>query len=122
MALKLEPQIAIGSALITELFGFSSGLVAYLKARLIDFKLATNILIFSVPAAIIGTLFGDLVPDIVLKSIFASGLLFIGIQLFTSWRKEEREKQKRKANIHWFCTGNQQRFSKCRKKIRGKEF
>jgi uncharacterized membrane protein YfcA len=93
MALKLEPQIAIGSALITELFGFSSGLVAYLKARLIDFKLAKNILLFSVPAAIIGTLFGDLVPDIVLKSIFASGLLFIGIQLFSSWRKEEREKQ-----------------------------
>ena len=95
MALKLDPQIAIGSALITELFGFSSGLLAYLKARLIDFKLALNILMFSVPAAIIGTLYADVFPDIVLKSIFATGLLFIGIQLFTSWRKEEREKQER---------------------------
>jgi len=92
MALKLEPQIAIGSALITELFGFSSGLIAYLKAKLIDFKLAFNIMMFSVPAAIVGTLFADSIPDIVLKAIFATGLLFIGYQLFTSWRKEEREK------------------------------
>ncbi len=50
---------------------------------------------FSVPAAIIGTLYADAFPDIVLKSIFATGLLFIGVQLFTSWRKEEREKQER---------------------------
>jgi len=93
MALKLEPQIAIGSALITELFGFSSGLIAYLKAKLIDFKLAINILMFSVPAAIVGTLYADVFPDIVLKAIFATGLLFIGFQLFSSWRKEEREKR-----------------------------
>ena len=36
--LKLEPNVAIGTALLTELFGFSSGLFAYLRARLIDFK------------------------------------------------------------------------------------
>ena len=92
LALKLEPQVAIGSALITELFGFSSGLIAYVKAKLIDFRLAGNILIFSVPAAIIGTIYADLFPDIVLKAIFATGLLFIGSQLFISWRREEREK------------------------------
>ena len=101
LALKLEPQIAIGSALITELFGFSSGLIAYYKAKLIDFKLALNLLLFSVPAAIIGTIYADLFPDIVLKSIFATGLIFIGTQLFTSWRKEEREKHE-KLNIKEF--------------------
>ncbi len=101
LALKLEPQIAIGSALITELFGFSSGLIAYYKAKLIDFKLALNLLLFSVPAAIIGTIYADLFPDIVLKSIFATGLIFIGTQLFTSWRKEEREKHE-KFNIKEF--------------------
>ncbi|MGC9342808.1 MAG: sulfite exporter TauE/SafE family protein [Bacteroidales bacterium] len=95
LALKMEPQIAIGSALITELFGFTSGLIAYYKARLIDYKLAINILIFSVPAAIIGTIYADFFPDIILKAIFATGLIFIGTQLFTSWRKEEREKQEK---------------------------
>ena len=92
LALRLDPQIAIGSALITELFGFSSGLIAYYKAKLIDYKLALNILLFSVPAAILGSIFADVFPDIVLKAIFATGLIFIGTQLFTSWRKEEREK------------------------------
>lgn len=90
LALKLDAQIAIGSALITELFGFSSGLIAYYKAKLIDFKLAKSILVYSIPAAIVGTLYGGLVPVVVLKSIFAVGLLFIGYQLFTAWRKEER--------------------------------
>ncbi|MCF8226123.1 MAG: sulfite exporter TauE/SafE family protein [Bacteroidales bacterium] len=103
LVLRLEPQMAIGSALITELFGFSSGLIAYLRARLIDFKLAFNILMFSVPAAIIGTIYADLFPDIVLKAIFATGLLFIGTQLFTSWRKEERKKHE-SLNIKEFET------------------
>lgn len=92
LALKLEPKIAIGAALATELFGFSSGLIAYYKAKLIDFKLAKNLLIFSVPTAILGSYYADLVPPDVLKSVFAVGLLFIGVQLFNAWRKEEREK------------------------------
>jgi uncharacterized membrane protein YfcA len=93
LALKLDPKIAIGSALATELFGFTSGLIAYYKAKLIDFKLAKGLLIFSVPAAIVGTAYGGLIPPVVLKTIFAVGLLFIGYQLYTAWRKEEREKQ-----------------------------
>lgn len=92
LGLKLDPTTAVGTALATELFGFSSGLLAYAKAKLIDFKLGLNLLIFSVPFAIVGTLYGGLVPPDVLKTIFAVGIIFIGYQLFTAWRKEEREK------------------------------
>jgi len=92
LALRLDPKIAIGSALVTELFGFASGLFAYYKAKLIDYKLAKSLLMFSVPAAILGTYYSDVVPPVVLKTIFAVGLIFIGYQLYTSWRKEEREK------------------------------
>jgi uncharacterized membrane protein YfcA len=92
LGLKLEPRIAIGCALATEVFGFGSGLFAYYKAKLIDFRLARDLLLFSVPAALLGTMYSDLVPDLVLKTIFAVGLIFIGYQLFASWRKEEREK------------------------------
>jgi hypothetical protein len=92
IGLGLEPKIAIGVALTTELFGFSSGLQAYWKAKLIDFKLGFNLLLFSVPAAILGTMYGDLVPPLVLKTIFAVGIIFIGYQLYTSWRQEEKEK------------------------------
>ena len=36
LALKLDPAIAIGAALATELFGFTSGLIAYVKRKLIE--------------------------------------------------------------------------------------
>jgi uncharacterized membrane protein YfcA len=92
LALRLDAKIAIGTALITELSGYSSGLIAYIKTRLIDYKLARNLLMFSVPFAILGLFLADHFPDVILKTVFAVGLIFIGLQLFTSWRKEEREK------------------------------
>lgn len=39
LVLKLPPEVAIGTGLITEVFGFSSGLFAYIRKGLIDFKL-----------------------------------------------------------------------------------
>lgn len=93
LVLKLDPIVAIGTALITELFGFSSGLYAYVKAKLIDYKLGFNLLLFAVPFSIMGSLFGSDISPQILKSIFSVGIIFIGTQLFTSWRKEEREKK-----------------------------
>lgn len=90
--LRLEPTVAVGIALTTELFGFSSGLIAYMRAKLIDYRLGANLLMFSIPGAIVGVLYADAFPPIVLKAVFAAGLIFIGIQLFTSWREEHREK------------------------------
>ncbi len=91
LALKLEPSIAIGAALATELFGFSSGLYAYARRRLIDYKLGGVLLMFSVPMAVVGSLSADLFPAVVLKSIFAVGIIFIGTQLYLSYRQEKRE-------------------------------
>lgn len=93
IALKLDPKIAVGSALITELFGFSSGLYAYLKLKLIDFKLAKSLLAFSIPAVIVGTYFSGAISPLILKAIFAVGLVFIGVQIFNAWRKDERAKK-----------------------------
>ncbi len=53
IVLGLPPSVAVGTALTTELFGFSSGVYAYWKRRLIDFKLGTSLLMFAVPAAIV---------------------------------------------------------------------
>lgn len=92
LGLKLEPTVAIGTALITELFGFSSGLAGYIRARLIDYRLAKNLLVFSIPASVAGVILAPYFPDVVLKTIFAVGIIFIGIQLFTSWRQEQKEK------------------------------
>ncbi len=92
LVLGLSPTIAIGSALITELFGFTSGVISYRKAGLIDYKLARSLLILSIPFAIAGSLIADYFPASILKAIFATGLLFIGWQLFASYREEEKHK------------------------------
>ncbi len=92
LVLKLEPSVAIGTALTTELFGFSSGLFAYWRRGLIDFKLGRDLLLFSVPAAIVGSFTAEAFPAAVLKTIFAVGIIFIGSQLYSSLKREEREK------------------------------
>lgn len=97
--LKLEPTTAIGTALITELFGFSSGLVAYWKAKLIDYKLGKAMLLVSVPGSILGVYVADFFPATVLKSIFGVGIMFVGIQIFTSWRQEQKEKLNKDINV-----------------------
>ncbi len=36
LGLGLEPEVAVGVGLMTEVFGFASGLFAYISRRLID--------------------------------------------------------------------------------------
>lgn len=52
----LTTAAAIGSALMTEVFGFSSGFVGYYRKKLIDFRSAVPFLYVSVPIAIIGAI------------------------------------------------------------------
>ncbi|KPQ40782.1 MAG: putative permease [Phormidium sp. OSCR] len=40
--LKPPTEVAVGTGLITEVFGFSSGLYAYFRKGLIDYKLANT--------------------------------------------------------------------------------
>ncbi|MDH3260651.1 MAG: sulfite exporter TauE/SafE family protein [Acidimicrobiia bacterium] len=65
--LGLRPQIAIGAALITEVFGFASGVTAHYRARTIDWKVARMLLVASVPMAVIGSLLGGAAPEQLLK-------------------------------------------------------
>ena len=90
--LKLDPTTAVGTALMTEFFGFTSGVIAYGRAKLIDYKLAVQLLIFAIPAAVVGSLVAPYFPAVVLKTVFAVGIIFIGWQLYSSYRKEEKEK------------------------------
>ncbi len=84
LVLKLDPLIAIGTALITEVFGFGSGVLAYYRRRLIDFRLATHLLVVTVPLALLGVFLATLVPSIFLKGLFGVGLLIIGVVFLRS--------------------------------------
>ena len=75
----LTTAAAIGSALMTEVFGFSSGFVGYYRKRLIDFRSAIPFLSVSVPVAIIGALmFGALQEqETILKGAYALLMLIL---------------------------------------------
>jgi len=52
----LSPVEAVGVSLITEVFGFSSGVLAYWRQRAIDFGTAGFLLKFTIPMAILGSI------------------------------------------------------------------
>lgn len=75
----LATSAAIGSALMTEVFGFSSGFIGYYRKRLIDFKSALPFISVSIPVAIVGALlFGVLQEqETLLKGAYAVLMLVL---------------------------------------------
>ena len=53
---------AIGTALLTETFGFTSGFVGYFRKHLIDFAIVWRFLVISVPVAVAGAFLAHFVP------------------------------------------------------------
>ncbi len=79
LVISLEPQIAIGTALITEVFGFSSGVAAHARARSIDWRMARSLIIAAVPAAVVGSLVSSLIDPTALKIVLGAGLAVVAI-------------------------------------------
>jgi len=79
LVLGLPPEVAIGTGLITEVFGFASGLYAYARKRLIDYRLGLNLLMVTIPMALLGTwIAGRIEPDI-LKVVLGVGLFAVAL-------------------------------------------
>ncbi len=89
VVLRLPPTVAIGTGLITEFFGFGSGVWSYYRKRLIDYKLGANLLMATIPAAIVGTILANAFPSDVLKAIVGVGLFGIGASFLRSPDKHE---------------------------------
>ena len=68
---------AIGTALLTETFGFTSGLIGYHLKKTIDFRLARRFLVIAVPAGIVGAFGAHLVHPGALIAGYA--LLVLGL-------------------------------------------
>ncbi|MEL7589936.1 MAG: sulfite exporter TauE/SafE family protein [Anaerolineaceae bacterium] len=79
LALRLSPEVAIGTALITEVFGFASGLFAYARKRLIDFRLGGSLLIVTIPMAILGTWLSGIIDAEYLMIILGVGLFIVAL-------------------------------------------
>ena len=71
------PVAAIGVALLTEAFGFSSGLIGYLRRHLIDFKVAKSLIIIAVPSAIVGSFLSQYADPDMLKIMYGALMLIL---------------------------------------------
>jgi hypothetical protein len=77
LALRIRPEIAIGAALITEVFGFASGLYGYARRRLIDYRLGASLLVTTIPLALLGTWISERIEPDILKAILGVGLFAV---------------------------------------------
>jgi len=84
------PVAAIGVALITEAFGFTSGLIGYLKRHLIDFKVAKSLIIIAVPSAIVGSFLSQYADPDMLKIMY--GVLMLILTYIMLKRPSTKEK------------------------------
>lgn len=89
LALGLPPEVAIGTGLITEVFGFASGVTAYVRRRLIDYRLARALLLVTVPAAVAGSWVAGLARPEILETVLGVGLVAVALSFLRSPAKEE---------------------------------
>lgn len=82
IVLGLDPTTAIGAGLITEVFGFSSGLYAYYRRGAIDYQMGMQLLLVTVPAALFGVWVAHFIPADILKAILGMGLVVVAISFF----------------------------------------
>ncbi len=82
--LGLPPDVAIGTALITEVFGFASGIYAYATKKLIDYKLGITLLMATIPMAVVGSVASAHIPSQILKIILGVGLFAVALSFLRS--------------------------------------
>lgn len=80
LVLRLEPLLALGAGLVIEFFGFSSGVVGYWRRRAINFSLVKQLIVFTLPATIIGVVLGRIIPAFVLQALLALLLFYLAYQ------------------------------------------
>ena len=79
------PAQAVASALLTEVFGFASGLYGYSKRGLVDWAIAKEFMMWSIPSAFIGGIVAKIVSEdeVLLRCLYAA--LMIGLSLFLTF-------------------------------------
>ncbi|GBC81577.1 hypothetical protein HRbin10_00689 [bacterium HR10] len=84
LVLKLSPEAAIGTALVTQVFSLLSGIIGYGRRKLIDYRLALFLAVGAVPAAVLGSWLSVRVPGTLLQVIFGGVILIIAWLLYRS--------------------------------------
>jgi len=92
----LDPASAFSAALLTELAGFASGLIAYAYKRLIDFKTGGMLILVGVPMAVGSTFLKRRIPQEILILCFSIGMFLLATYGFAmTLYKSKKAKEKK---------------------------
>ena len=88
-----SPAQAVASALLTEVFGFASGLIGYSRRGLVDWSIATQFMITSIPFALIGAVSAKALAEdvLILRVLYATLMIGLASFLILSPRPEAIE-------------------------------
>jgi len=89
LVLGLPAEVAIGTGLLTEVFGFASGVTAYVRRGLVDYALARALLVATVPAAIVGSLVVPYIRSDILETVLGMGLVAVALSFLRAPDREE---------------------------------
>ena len=84
IVLGLPTDVAVGTGLITETFGFASGVYAYVRKGLIDYQLGRMLLLITIPLAGLGTWLANGIPGEILRGMLGVGLFVIATSFLRS--------------------------------------
>lgn len=77
---SITPAQAVTVGLFTEFFGFLSGVLAYRRQGLIDYKVGFRLSAFAIPTIIVSSLLAQFSPALFLKLAF--GVLMLGLSVY----------------------------------------
>ncbi|MDE1828351.1 MAG: sulfite exporter TauE/SafE family protein [Candidatus Micrarchaeota archaeon] len=86
----ISPFAAIGMALFTEFFGFSSGVAGYYRAKLIDYKNGVKMLYITVPIIIVFLLLSSLINQAYVKVVYGIMMVILALYLMSGPSKSIR--------------------------------
>ena len=79
LGLGLPPELAVGTGLVVEVFGFGIGVYAYVTRKLIDYRIGGMLLSATVPAAVAGVVVAHFADPEILKLILGMGLVAVAV-------------------------------------------
>ena len=88
IGLGLDVPVSFGVAIITEFFGFGSGVFGYIYRRLVDFQIVGMALVVTIPLAILGVNISYLLNHELLHIIFLIGLTIVALLFFKKNKSE----------------------------------
>lgn len=91
--LMLKRDAAVYLNLIFFLCALISSAMMHLRAKRLRFSILLTVLLFGLPGAYFGRILARLLPQLFLRLLLASFLIFSGITALCSLKKEKKEKK-----------------------------